>query len=236
MRRAMASVKVGVLLMTAVACGSTTTPPPASPESQASTPLATEHAGHAHESGHAAPAAPDTPAPAAGAHAGHRHEPTDPYFCSMHPEETALDSSARCPICGTKLDRREAAATPPAEQHAEHHHDAHGEPPAAGPAPAPPPEGAPRFADVEPFFRKHCARCHGPNPDDEKTGAKAREHLDIATYPFGGHHGHEALAAIGKVLARGKDGRTKMPADDRRGLKDDEIALVKRWIAAGGPK
>jgi hypothetical protein len=38
------------------------------------------------------------------------------------------------------------------------------------------------------------------------------------------------------VITPGDDGRTEMPADDRRGLTDDEIARVKRWIAAGGSK
>lgn len=42
-----------------------------------------------------------------GAHDGHRHHPTDPYFCPMHPEETATDEKARCPICEMKLVKRE---------------------------------------------------------------------------------------------------------------------------------
>jgi membrane fusion protein, copper/silver efflux system len=39
-------------------------------------------------------------------HAGHRHEPSDPYFCPMHPDETGTDESARCPICKMKLEKR----------------------------------------------------------------------------------------------------------------------------------
>ena len=45
------------------------------------------------------------PAGGSGAHAGHRHDPSDPYRCPMHPEETGKDASARCPICGMKLER-----------------------------------------------------------------------------------------------------------------------------------
>lgn len=45
-------------------------------------------------------------------HAGHRHEPTDPYACPMHPEETGADVNARCPICGMRLEPRAPSATP----------------------------------------------------------------------------------------------------------------------------
>jgi Cu(I)/Ag(I) efflux system membrane fusion protein len=48
----------------------------------------------------------------AGEHAGHRHNPSDPYFCPMHPEETGLDASARCPICEMKLEKHPAKAAP----------------------------------------------------------------------------------------------------------------------------
>lgn len=43
------------------------------------------------------------------AHAGHRHNPADPYFCPMHPEETGVDDSARCPICKMKLEKKPPA-------------------------------------------------------------------------------------------------------------------------------
>lgn len=53
------------------------------------------------------PAAPQS-------HAGHRHEPSDPYICPMHPEETGPDVSARCPICRMKLEPRPPAKPPSA--------------------------------------------------------------------------------------------------------------------------
>jgi Cu(I)/Ag(I) efflux system membrane fusion protein len=69
-------------------------------------------------------------APQAADHAGHRHEVSDPYYCPMHPEETGKNASARCPLCGMKLEpkpaqKTEAKAEPaPAGQHAGHRHDA----------------------------------------------------------------------------------------------------------------
>lgn len=41
--------------------------------------------------------------PAKKSHDGHRHEPTDPFVSPMHPEETSLESTGRCPVCGMKM-------------------------------------------------------------------------------------------------------------------------------------
>jgi len=46
------------------------------------------------------------PKPAPESHAGHRHEASDRFICPMHPEETGVDASARCPICGMKMVER----------------------------------------------------------------------------------------------------------------------------------
>jgi len=45
--------------------------------------------------------------PAEDAHKGHRHEPSDPYYCSMHAEETAKEAGATCPVCQMEMVRRE---------------------------------------------------------------------------------------------------------------------------------
>ncbi len=59
--------------------------------------------------------AEDTAEKKAVSHEGHRHNPSDPYFCPMHPEETGADESARCPLCKMKLEKRaRGAQTPPA--------------------------------------------------------------------------------------------------------------------------
>lgn len=49
-------------------------------------------------------------------HAGHRHEPSDPFNCPMHVEETGLDGNARCPICKMKLEPKPAAAASETKQ------------------------------------------------------------------------------------------------------------------------
>jgi len=46
------------------------------------------------------------PKPDSASHAGHRHEASDRFICPMHPEETGVDASARCPICGMKMVER----------------------------------------------------------------------------------------------------------------------------------
>ena len=66
----------------------TTSPDPAAPAATPATP----------------PAA--SPPATADAHAGHRHEPSDPYYCPMHPEETSKEAGAKCPVCQMAMERR----------------------------------------------------------------------------------------------------------------------------------
>ncbi|HEY3500627.1 MAG TPA: efflux RND transporter periplasmic adaptor subunit [Polyangiaceae bacterium] len=94
-----------------------------------------------------APAAPDAakttaPAASAGSHAGHRHNPSDPFACPMHPEESGTSAEDRCPICNMKLTRRKVVSPPPSSS----------APPAAPVAPssaAPLPSGVPGLVPVE---------------------------------------------------------------------------------------
>jgi Cu(I)/Ag(I) efflux system membrane fusion protein len=50
--------------------------------------------------------------PSAASHAAHRHNPADPYYCPMHPEETGTSTSDRCPLCEMKLEPNPAAIAP----------------------------------------------------------------------------------------------------------------------------
>jgi Cu(I)/Ag(I) efflux system membrane fusion protein len=71
-------------------------------------------------------------------HQGHRHNPADPYFCPMHPEETGLDETARCPLCKMKLEKRAPSETAPVPSAAMPGTPAPAVPP---PAPLPPVKG-----------------------------------------------------------------------------------------------
>ena len=51
----------------------------------------------------------------AASHEGHRHNPTDPYYCPMHPDETGMSANERCPLCKMKLElkpKSQADASP----------------------------------------------------------------------------------------------------------------------------
>jgi mono/diheme cytochrome c family protein len=104
-------------------------------------------------------------------------------------------------------------------------------------APTPPMAPAVRVAAVEqdayararPVFVTYCAGCH------TRTGAKATPkslaHLDMTTYPFGGHHGAMAGPAVAEVL--GLDGsKATMPFDKPGAVPPEELARVKAWVEA----
>lgn len=46
---------------------------------------------------------PLPPMPKSASHEGHRHDPSDPFVSPMHPEETSLEPTGRCPVCGMKM-------------------------------------------------------------------------------------------------------------------------------------
>jgi hypothetical protein len=87
------------------------------------------------------------------------------------------------------------------------------------------------FAEARPAFERHCLRCH--SKDGKKAKAKARAHLDMTRYPFGGHHAGEAGAAIRAALGVGPNAhKATMPSDEPGVVKGDELASILRWADA----
>jgi hypothetical protein len=85
------------------------------------------------------------------------------------------------------------------------------------------------FELAEPVFKKHCARCHVKG--GKKAKAKTLNHLDMTTYPFGGHHADEITAEIRKTLGIG-GGKPTMPMDDPGAVQGDELSLITAWADA----
>lgn len=85
------------------------------------------------------------------------------------------------------------------------------------------------YEKAKPVFEANCARCH------TKTGKlqtqKKRDHFDMTTYPFGGHHAMEISAQIRKSLAI-TGTRATMPYDKRGAVKGADLALIAAWADA----
>lgn len=85
------------------------------------------------------------------------------------------------------------------------------------------------FENAKPVFEKHCARCH--QQGNKLATAKKRDHFDMTTYPFGGHHPDTIAAEIRKSLGI-TGGKPSMPADKKGAVKGDELALIAAWADA----
>lgn len=116
-------------------------------------------------------------------------------------------------------------------------------PPQAAPPPAPPPtDPAPAQAEPDlrsaelaayenarPVFDKFCASCHAQGGPGARKGTLA--HLDITSYPFGGHHAVAVAASIRKSL--GVDGSTAtMPRNKPGSVTGADLELIKAWADA----
>jgi hypothetical protein len=113
-----------------------------------------------------------------------------------------------------------AVSAPVAWSHGDDDH----EPPAA----ATPAEEA-AYQAAKPVFDHYCVACHttgGAKHDD-----MALTHLNMDSYPFGGHHGAMAGGAVREVLAIG-GGKPTMPKDHPGAVQGDDLALVAAWAAA----
>ena len=85
------------------------------------------------------------------------------------------------------------------------------------------------YETAKPVFDKYCAKCH--SKDGSKQSISKREHFDMTTYPFGGHHGMDVHNEIRLVLGvTGK--KPTMPADKKGAVKGEELELIKAWANA----
>jgi mono/diheme cytochrome c family protein len=85
------------------------------------------------------------------------------------------------------------------------------------------------FERAKPVFDKYCANCH--SKAGRKQSAAKREHFDMTTYPFDGHHAMDVHNEIRVVL--GLTGlKPTMPADKKGAVKGAELDLIKAWADA----
>ena len=82
---------------------------------------------------------------------------------------------------------------------------------------------------ARPIFDRFCSSCHTRR--DGGGDDQALEHLDMTSYPFGGHHAAEAGAAIREALGATAKPAT-MPHNDPGALKGPDLALVLAWADA----
>jgi hypothetical protein len=86
------------------------------------------------------------------------------------------------------------------------------------------------FAAAKPAFSRHCFKCH--TRAGKKARPKALKHLDMTTYPFGGHHAADVATAVRRSVA-GEDGKAPtMPSDDPGAVQGDDLAKILAWAAA----
>ena len=85
------------------------------------------------------------------------------------------------------------------------------------------------YEKAKPVFEKYCAKCHAKHGSNQSAGK--REHFDMTTYPFGGHHAMDVHNEIRVVLGvTGK--KPTMPADKKGAVQGDELELIKAWADA----
>jgi hypothetical protein len=160
---------------------------------------------------------------------------------AIWPELAPLATAFFLTACGGARAAPEPAATePPQDEQAARADAGPTEPePAAEPL-QPPPDPAQVKSDLlaaetsafelaEPVFKQHCARCHVKGGKNAR--ARTLKHLDMTSYPFGGHHADEISTKIRKVLAIG-GGKPTMPKDDLGAVEGDELSLIAAWADA----
>jgi len=85
---------------------------------------------------------------------------------------------------------------------------------------------------AKPAFERHCVRCHSRTSKRPKP--KAIKHIDMSSYPFRGHHPHDAGVVIRRSLlgdkAKGKE--PTMPSDDPGSVGGDDLKKMLAWAGA----
>ena len=162
----------------------------------------------------------------------------------MNTHFSALLVCAALVACGSKSPPPAA----PAQDHAEMDHagSAVATPTPALPVtssepPAPPaPDPAKVKADLlasetsawetaKPVFVKACASCH--TKAGKKSAKKKLDHMDMDTYPIGGHHTGTIGFTIREVLGlSGK--KATMPYDKPGSVQGDDLAKITAWTDA----
>jgi hypothetical protein len=85
------------------------------------------------------------------------------------------------------------------------------------------------YERARPVFQKYCVGCH--TPSDGLADRRGIAHLDMSSYPFGGHHAAMAGAAVREVLgAAGKP--ATMPKNAPGTVQGDDLRLVLAWADA----
>jgi hypothetical protein len=106
----------------------------------------------------------------------------------------------------------------------------------AGPGPSASLDGhQAAFEAARPAFARHCFRCHtAAGEAGRKSKAKAIRHVDMGSYPFGGHHPHDVARLVRTSLlgdeARGK--KPTMPADDVGSVTGPDLEAILAWASA----
>ncbi len=85
------------------------------------------------------------------------------------------------------------------------------------------------YEAAKPVFATYCGGCHVQG--GAKATTKTLGHVDMTSYPFGGHHVDTITTTIGHVL--GIDGaKPTMPKGKPGSVKGTELALIEAWIEA----
>jgi hypothetical protein len=101
-----------------------------------------------------------------------------------------------------------------------------------GRPPPPTAEEKAAFEAARPALERHCLRCHSRS--GEKATAKALKHIDMGTYPFGGHHPRDAGKAI-RISLVGDERKGKkptMPTDHPGSVTGEDLHKILAWAEA----